>query len=301
MISYIIQGITSVLFGPLLDIICLIVGSNPASDSFTDLPRRFWISQVFGPIALSLHRANIIIAVSVLVASLIHLRHACPVAEMEFIDHLAGFQCATAIICTFSYLPIHEASELRTFIYNLYAVGCGIMSLLVSSLARYPSSYAEGLQALMTYCVVHHDWPKSHMDVTQPPIKKEMKSLREKTPTILTGFLSLGIVVGALWCYAPAQNPYVRFCRALHIGPRRFVAIAVSFIVLAGCFLVQMVKLWQLLYARQSLQIASGQFDQPSEWGFGQITAVMMWLPVAVDIIFAIRGKSCRGLILLVL
>ncbi|OIW26300.1 hypothetical protein CONLIGDRAFT_671902 [Coniochaeta ligniaria NRRL 30616] len=278
MISYTIQGVTSVLFGPLLGLISLYIGSSSNSDSFLGLPPNLWVTEYFGPVARNLHQANILTAFSVLVASRIRLQQVCPVAEVEFIQTLAIYEFCTAIICTVSYFPIHESSRVRSITIGLYAFGAFVMLILVSMMPDYyNSSNAAALEAITTYCVTQADWP---VDFT---------TVKLETILVVIGFFPLPLmtlVVLPLHC----RYSWLAEALELHIGPRRLGTIlaAVALTELGCLYLWKWLNL--LLTIRQRLQLASGQAYQDNEWGFGQISAVMTWIPVVQEVIFSTSG-----------
>ncbi len=302
MISYILQGVSSLLFGPLLAVLSLYIGSDLSSDSLLELPSKLWITENFVPVARSLHQTNIIIAFSVLLASIIRLDQVRPVTEVDFIKDLALYECWTALICAFSYFPIHESSKTRNTVIGLYAAVTWYLAVVISN-SGYPSSYGEALQAITTYCIRQGDWPVPTMNIVVPDEPKKQDSawpsgiwvlLVVSAPIlgavgVATGFVLLGILVliGML-----LAKPYLLLCRLLRVGPWRFVSVAgaVGLTAVSGFY----IGLWldSLLAHRQELRLASGSAYQDNEWGFGQITALLAWIPVVQDTLFAIGGKT---------
>jgi len=149
MYSYAIQGVSSLLFGPILGMLALYAGSDPDSDSFLALPTMLWLSETFAPLARSTHQTNMVIAFSVLFATLIRVRQACPLAERDFLQRLVGYEVLVSIICTMSYLPMHESSKLRKTVLCCYLLGTVVMVFIArdwTSLGGEP--YTSGFKAI---------------------------------------------------------------------------------------------------------------------------------------------------------
>ena len=303
MISYILQGVSSLLFGPLLAVLSLYIGSDASSDSLLELPSKLWITESFVPVARSLHQTNIIIAFSVLVASIIRLGQVRPVAEVDFIKDLALYELWTAVICTSSYFSIHESSKTRNTVIGLYAAVTFFLAIIISNSGYHPSSYGEALQAITAYCIRQDDWPVPTANLVVPYEPKTQESWLPfgiqalfvifspilGAVGLVAGFIVMGILayIGML-----LAKPYLLLCRLLRLGPWRFVSVAgaLALTAISGLY----IGLWlnSLLAHRQELRLASGSAYQDNEWGFGQITALLAWIPVVQDTLFAVGGKT---------
>jgi len=69
--------------------------------------------------------------------------------------------------------------------------------------------------------------------------------------------------------------------------PYRFAGITLATL---GTFIrtyLTAVSLAGLFHQRQQLRAASGDQYADDQWGFGQVTAVMAWIPVAQEALFA--------------
>ncbi|KAH7233739.1 uncharacterized protein BKA55DRAFT_579881 [Fusarium redolens] len=187
MSSYAIQGISSLLFGPILGILALYASSDPYSDSFFTLPTKLWVSEAFAPVARSIHQTNVIVAFSVLLTTLIRVRQASPVSEREFLQHLAGYEVLVSVISTLSYLPIHESSKLRKAVLCCYVLGTIIMVFIArdwTSLNAEP--YASAYAAMTKYCVEQYDWPVPEISFIPPTTSSELATPREELVKLRT-------------------------------------------------------------------------------------------------------------------
>ena len=92
-ISYIIQGIATIILGPVLTCILLIVEARrpDAADSFFEFEAPPWLAALIR-LARRHHQANSVVGVSVRVASIIHISQVRPVAEVDFVSFVALYQ-----------------------------------------------------------------------------------------------------------------------------------------------------------------------------------------------------------------
>ncbi|RKL08877.1 hypothetical protein BFJ70_g16732 [Fusarium oxysporum] len=266
MSSYAIQGISSLLFGPILGILALYASSDPDSDSFFALPAKLWVSEAFAPVARSIHQTNVIVAFSVLFATLIRVRQACSVAERDFLQHLVGYEVLVSVICTLSYLPMHESSKLRKTALCFYVLGTIIMVFIArdwTSISAEP--YASAYEAVTKYCVQQYDWPVPEISFNPPPTSSEMATPEEELVgfgtlfvlslllLILLPFMSVVVVPLSMIAFVFAASaaaipvfiffgaihvskwairhvftrPYEAACRGLHVGPKRLGAVLI--------------------------------------------------------------------------
>jgi len=355
MSSYALQGASSLVFGPALSLLSLYAGSDPGSDSYLALPADLWVSEFFVPVAASMHQTNVVTAFSILFATLIRVRQVCPVAERNFLRYLVGYEVLTAVICTLSYLPMHQSSRLKKTVMVFYVLATVIMVFIAldwTVLGAEP--YASAFEAVTKYCVQQHDWPVPEISLA-PPAGVEPRSPEGSSPSwrdllgdflivlsspisvlvlvvtismmVVVVFLAFLLVLGLLGVSMKLAGgaiggvivdlfarQYAAACHILHVGPMRFGALLVT----AGftCISTELVArtLSALLVQRQKLRAASGASyeDDDCEYprtlggggcyprlltaksvgGFGQITALLMWIPTAQDTLFAVVGTS---------
>ncbi|AEO69507.1 uncharacterized protein THITE_114136 [Thermothielavioides terrestris NRRL 8126] len=329
MYSYAIQGVSSLLFGPILGMLALYVGSDPDSDSFLALPPKLWVTETFAPTARSVHQTNIIVAFSVLFAALIRVRQACPVAERDFLQRLVGYEVLVSLICTLSYLPIHESSKQRKTVLCCYVLGTIIMVFIAldwTDLGDEP--YASAFQAITKYCVQQQDWPVPEISFVPPPTSSEtatsegiwvemstMEFLLAMSPIwlfvvplplaccfprfaaifliphmlLLAGVLTVAAVAVAAVCiplfvlgsavFALLTRPYKAACRTLRVGPLRLGAVLIA----AGFTALGASLAWIIFGAMRIQRQELG--------GFGQVAAVLAWIPTAQDALLAVSAS----------
>lgn len=195
MSSYAIQGVSSLLFGPVLGMLVLYAGRNPHSDSFLELPAKgTWASEVFAPVARSIHGTNIIVAFSVLFAALVRLGQVSPVAERSFLRHLAGYEVLIAVVCALSYLPIHESSRLKKIVMCCYVLGTIIMVFVAMDWTNLRTEpYASTYEAITRYCVQLDDWPVPDISFSPPA-----RTVTETGP-VEPGFLDWMLIFSPFW------------------------------------------------------------------------------------------------------
>ena len=293
MVSYAIQGFTSLAFGPVLGGWLLYAGSDSNSDSYLVLPAGLWVSEFLVPVAKSIQQTNIVISFSVLLAALIRLSQASPLAERSFLQHLAIYEFRIAVICAFSFRLMHESSILTKRLLVFYVSGVSIMAWVAVNLARsgVEHDHVSVFEAITKYCVQQHDWPVPEIRLAppttyEPPPTVEPPIFGESTVIgqILDGVLfflrivarSLFLVlvgitfVAAIFVFPRVikrifGRPYRATCRMLRVGPRRLGAILTTAGLTAIGISLVWTRLWALQARRQQLRAASGSAYQDDE------------------------------------
>lgn len=313
MTSYILQGVTSLLFGPLLGFPAAYTAPATTKDGMFGVPDGAYISKHLLPVATNIHQANILVAFSTFVASAVRLAQIAPLAELVFIASLAHYQFLTAVLCTVSYEAVHQKKPLRALV-RIYMLVATAMYIHVSRSATkpYPVAHAKALQDVTAFCVRDRDWPAAEIAPEQP---EEWSYLRERfrvdgLPWYLTWYVTfnrltnlfpivalvaataLGVV--GLCVYPLSQRiaaafnkPYHDLCKHLNFGPERFAGIVLAALATVIGTCLTAVSLAGLFHQRQQLRAASGDQYADNQWGFGQVTAVMAWIPVAQEALFA--------------
>src|SRR2546421_4304198 len=99
MISYCIQSVVTLIFGPLLALSVIIYDLD-----ITAIPdRRFRALKLVAKMSQSTQQANILVALSVTIASLIRIKQLAPLAEIDFIKLLGPYQFVIALGASLSY------------------------------------------------------------------------------------------------------------------------------------------------------------------------------------------------------
>ncbi|KAK4206572.1 hypothetical protein QBC37DRAFT_407002 [Rhypophila decipiens] len=238
-VSYIIQGVSSLIFGPMLAFVRLYLSSSKSHDSyFTYDPTNLGVAKHFIPVSKSIHQANIMTGFAVLVAGVYRIifnSDFLTVGENEFLTTLSTYQLLTCIVCTISYLPLHPTSILEKIVLAIYMLG-----------------------TIALWFSIQSSWDDSYRSVVA------MKGI-------------------ALHCIQQTKHADL-----LRVGPNRLGALAGAFI-LDGLFSVFVRSLLgSLLDTREQLRSLAGEKYEDNDWGFGQITAVMTWVPVVQETGFAV-------------
>ncbi|KAM7185563.1 hypothetical protein V8F20_011756 [Naviculisporaceae sp. PSN 640] len=156
-ISYTFQGVTSLIFGPLLAVLALYLGSDISADSwFTYDPEKVFVAKFFVPVARSIHQANIYTAVSVLVATVARIHgDFLPLGESKFLSSLTLFEFLTCWVCTLSFFPLHTSSKLEKRALAIYILATFSLWLVAS----YSDSGLSGsvLEAITSTCIDNRD------------------------------------------------------------------------------------------------------------------------------------------------
>lgn len=181
-----------------------------------------------------------------------------------------------------------------------------------SAAKPYPIAHAKALQDITAFCVMDRDWPAAEIAPEQP---EEWNYLKEAfrvdglpwylawyvtfrritnlfpivafVAAIVFGVVGLCVYLLSKGIAATFNKPYHDLCRHLNFGPYRFAGITLATLAtFIGTYLTA-VSLAGLLHQRQQLRAASGDQYADDQWGFGQVTAVMAWIPVAQEALFA--------------
>jgi hypothetical protein len=94
------------------------------------------------------------------------------------------------------------------------------------------------------------------------------------------------------WFWQKVKNAFTKFCTFLRTTPRRLLTIVVVPIATAFWLFGSISLLWLLQVERSDLQLSTGSAYQDAEWGFGQVTVVLLWLPLIPEIAIEGYGMS---------
>jgi hypothetical protein len=294
MVSYAIQGAATMILGPILAFLILIFDETSSEDSFFGATPPGWLAALIR-LASHHHRTNAVFGVSVMVASIIRISQLAPLAEVSFITMLSLYQFFMALASYTSMLVIFLSQEQshgtwKLVFTSLYGIFLYISFFAILYMEKFPSSKSKVLEQITDCCVSGRGYPVPAVD------------FHELTPgfhiffwPILTGLIAstafllwrfheqikrLGAVLAAV-----LEAVWLRFCRRIHVRPRRFAGITcIGFVVVywGWCCIT---FFWILQTGRQDLRGASGSAYRDSEWGFGQVVAVLLWLPLFEEVI----------------
>lgn len=184
----------------------------------------------------------------------------------------------------------------------LYAIILFIFYLVLLFLNSYPSSKALILQQITEFCVIQRDYVLFPVD-TIPISEKDATSEAVFWAIYLGAIVALIILVTQVWIYCSGpitwfwqkvKNAFTNFCAFLRTTPRRLLTIVGTPIATAYWLSGIATYFWDLQNIRSKLQLSTGSTYQGAEWGFGQVTIVLLWLPSLLDIIFECYGMNFK-------
>lgn len=294
MFSYLIQAITTLLFGPIWANFVVVFELEIAKPSGFSAK----LYEAATNLAYSVAKTNIFVSLSVEIASIIRIVQAPPVAEFSFILVLGFLEVFIVWGALISLLSYHRVLET-----GIIAFGCYALAVLALSTASFfkgglPSSQSEILETLTIYCVIERDYPIPILALEQDTPGRGAELF---LGIYTASYIALGIVGIVIWHYfkrkiiamwAKLKKIFLALCRYLRIKPR-YPFYCVGAILLTTYWGVAVTLLMIVLKnSREQLKRASGPLYQDSQWGFGQIAALVAWAPVLHDIIFEIGGAS---------
>lgn len=295
------------MFGPMLALLALYVGSSTASDSWiTYDPDKVWVAKYLLPVARSIHQANIITGFSVLLATSVRAAgDLLPVSESRFLSALALYEFLTCCICTLSYLPLHTSSSLEKSALAIYVVAVLFLWIVSSSI-----SSGKVLETIASSCASQ---PVDSILRFVPPSANNHKGILDFDDNVLGWILRLTspfwlipvmvialflvyiiclsiILIGlslATLVVSVTHVPYELLAGLLHVGPRRLGTLLIILSLGSASTASVWWLLARLLSLRDQIHALAGDRYQDNDWGFGQVTAVMTWVPVVQEISFA--------------
>ncbi len=288
--SYIIQGILILLFGPVFAMTVFIFKINLATPG----NQPFRIVRVIGNILPTVYSETIFLSLSVFVASIIRIKGVPPIAELDFIKLLAVYQYCITVGTVLSQSYVFP----KRVKVHLYSGLITAFMIIVQFMNRLPSQKAKLLKQITDYC-------STELDFSLPLVnfKSAENSLRYGIFVLSysAGLVGLSVVIWLLWKYFSAVlsrlgrflwRKYVEFCSFLGVAPARFHVLLCGplFTVYWASSCIALAV--SLQDQRHDLQKSVGSNYQDSEWGFGQITAMLIWGPLIQDIILGALGKA---------
>ncbi|KAK4207099.1 hypothetical protein QBC37DRAFT_433990 [Rhypophila decipiens] len=222
-------------------------------------------------------------------------------------------------ICALSYLPIHRSSSLDMYALLTYFLITLIFLWVGSSNGR---PY-EVLGAIASRCIDRRSGSSSHPveDIIQllPLLTNDTSGTRFTLSdnlldpfllviggttlpfvfvfllyvifyiTIITCYI-IGVMLGLFYVLVTvAFRLFLELLSPLlHVSPRRLGALSIVFSFGAAATVLVWLLLADLLRMRAQMQALAGDEYEDNDWGFGQITAVMTWVPVVQETLFSI-------------
>lgn len=298
MTSYTIQGLSTILLGPILAAICLTrdMRRQDGKDSFFELDPASL--QNLGPWMTGLirmarrhHYNNSLIMVSISIALIVQLNTPyLPVAELDFVKSLAGFQLVLWQLSTlgtgYFVLPdLDGPNSWRAAFHNFHNFQLWVSFIYIIFIKEPPGAGTLIVRELTGLCHLHKNYPNLDSAFRRRPEGWSLMYDFILWPSLAGVALA---VPGLLWYF---WSRWVILCQWLRVRPRKFAGCLVLFPALL-CFSVTC-----LLYLvwfegkRLDLQQITGPAYQDSGWGFGQVLAVLVWLPLAEECVAVFWGR----------
>ena len=151
-----------------------------------------------------------------------------------------------------------------------------------------------------------HDW-----DIVEKVCFGTLESLTERENTIIGAFQMVASLFIILYCICilvspalrrlnyrygddhPVRKPMTAFCsrvsRTCQQSPLKYILLVVP-VCLAAPLLW---GFWRIRTLQTQLSMTTGREYEGNDWGFGQVMAITIFVPVAVEMIFAaMRGRG---------
>ena len=276
MISYLLQAISSILFGPVSASIIII--SRFRNDSLPGLYSRILEATI--DVADTILKTNLFVSFAVAIASIDRYRKIPPLVERWFLNSIVLFQTLVTACFYISSLAYGDSFHLKYIHYQVSITALFLLGFLIRAL---PSSSTHILESVMAQCTIQRNYP---WPVYRTIVRFNLVFSGSVFAVLIVGVVAFTIfkspiqaVCGKLWKYFAN---WIR--RYSHITSRSsFLRIG---LLLATAFWMTIIiyLMVRVERIRQQLQKASGSLTQDSEWGFGQVIAVISWAPVLHEI-----------------
>ena len=297
MISYVLQAVTTFLFGPLLANLVLIFRLEVAKPSKRVTK---WYTAATR-IAYSVTKTNMYVSLAIAIASILRT-YEISLGEHDFIVWLGNLQVFILAGAFVSFLTYQHVGKATTVIYGAYGIlVTTIMVVNVFKIVLPSSQFLE--QILASVCVYEGSYP-----IFQDLVEQNNQSKWSMFLGIYAAMGILIIIIALLLSFffkraktaleSKIKHFYDEICRLFRIKAKHLFSYCGVFLVTlcwAGC------TIWFLhilVDNRNMIQASSNPPNADAQWGFGQITAVMAWGPLLHDIILELIGR-CPDLNLL--
>jgi len=277
MISYIFQGISVFLCGPFLVAAGVIFGLDMSGDSQTT-SRHPNLHILLAKISLSIAQGSIFVALSILIACVIRIRQEPPLAELTSISLLCVYQQFVSVGVVFGFRVLYPYDPRRVRSLLVCFLFVFIFFVASATMDRFPTPQGRILNLFRIVC--------------------EEDSRQLFSWGYLGSAVSLGKLV-MMWCVASMILGLAWFLvkRAISWVARYFqtTRLQITAIVVFLPFTVVWVSYsfvlgLRLYNLRRETRSVAGDSYQDEEWGFGQVTILLLWGSVVNDIILAIAG-----------
>ena len=303
MVTYVLQAITTLLFGPMVALFAIYTQTDAWSTGSSSKPKHRF-QELISNLAFSVFQANVFACLAVSIGCLVREVEISPLAEVSFINTLGVLEMMILLGIVLSATACYDYTSRYLIVMFIYGVPVFAFSMAVTLLRGYPSSQTKILEKITGFCIEERDYPFFSM---RDDDARTNRFLGIFMGSFYGGIFALIIIWMLIYKYCkPIANPIIkvyeavtgfflnlwkRFARLLHADPGRlFFGIAATFYGVVWAY-SSIVLLISLQNQRISLQRVLGAAYEDSQWGFGQITAIILWAPLLHDLIMEIIGK----------
>lgn len=285
------EAVFTMIFGPLLTcvFVCLDLKVSDTAPSHR-------ISNLFLNLSRSMHRCTIFLALSVVIASVIRTQQVAPISELSFMKYLGLYQFMVSLGAAVSYITVSGWQGRESIAMIAYNVIIFIFLTATWSMAGFPSSEAQVLEQLTIYCHDYQDWPLPVENFAEDQSKSQFGAI------FWSSYIGGVLVAALVWIYFEEWrlrvkdklvNGFSSLCEWFHVKPHRVVIVSgvITGAVYWGWTCSSAIIF--LLNQREELQNVLGPAYADAEWGFGQVTAMLLWGPLIHDIVMETIGE-CR-------
>ncbi|KDR76924.1 hypothetical protein GALMADRAFT_138962 [Galerina marginata CBS 339.88] len=278
--SYIFQAALTFIFGPLFCLYYYNRGkfSEEANETLEALHDTFL-------------DASAQFSIPVAIAAVIRFRQHAPFYELAFLRSLTTMQFLS-LLCTAVTAGIFEKrkSPQRIFIIVLYGVvNFGFYMGLIGGL-RTSQAVWKRLTELSDACKAYSHllpWsayipaPNPHLGLGN--ISKAQTAIESffEIPVSASEWRIIGIIIGMVIAFVLSIFILIGLYRALKSRQLVFLA-PVSLAFAIGTLVVAA----QMERTRDIMRIVSGQEFQDDQWGFGQVIALFLWVPLCMQMVY---------------
>jgi len=228
--------------GPILAVLVLISDLNAEDSAWMRHPAPARLGQLISP-AKHHHKANIIMGVTVVVATFVRLGQVAPLGEVSFLRHLGIYQFFVSLAGLVAARFISPAERSPGVLFYRADTLLIVASFLVATYRRrFPPSKAKALQQISSYCTLQRDYPIPSVSFGEE--NKGQASDEEGNGSFLAWYFASLFLIFFITISFPEQvhkslrycwEQYRRLCGWFHIGLRRFpvVCLALGFTVVS--------------------------------------------------------------------
>ena len=284
MISYLLQAISTTIFGPIFAIV--IMYFELKNGRLSGLYSMIFEAAI--DVADTVLKTNLFVSFSVGIAGVIRNTQSPPLGERTLLEILSMFQ---GMITFGFYCSSLAYGGSFMFKYGFYQLSIVVSLFVGIFIAALPSLQTDTLEGVMTWCALERNYT--------PAVPRIMYGLMLAVGGSFFVALLLSAVLFGFFknLIRAARSQLRRFLSTnstsyLHISPpSKF--LRVGLLLGVACWMWIIISLMiGVERARQELQIASGSPNQDSQWGFGQVIAVVSWAPVLYEMLVKAIG-SC--------